>query len=411
VTPRRLLLVGLVLGGAALSASGLVLLGLLAVLADALATLWTRHGMDRLTYVRTIAQPRAVWGDTVEVDLTVRNAKALPIPWFRVDDFATEELTVADAPLVPSERPGLGILRSTWTMGPFERATRRVHVVADRRGRFELGPTRLTIADVFGRDARSVEVDERGSILVRPRSVPVEATHAWRASAGTLRSRALSVSEDPSLFAGVRPFRRGDARRRIHQRATARTGVPLSKRFDPSTPRTAVVALDLKTHGGPGWLLAYDAEVLESIVVATASVARDLLVSGAAVGIAANGWSRSLSRTAFLAPRPGLHHLSAIGDLLARLSLTSSIGFDRLLAGLPARLPSGSILVLVTAQDPASIVPTVRRLAAAGHEIRFVAVGPEARAHARRLSAAGFVAAEARLASGWRTSRVLELLS
>jgi len=411
VTPRRLLLLGLVIGGAALSAPGLVLLGLLAALADALATLWTRRGMNRLTYERTILQPRAVWGDTVEVDLTVRNAKLLPIPWFRVDDFATHDMIVADAPLIPSDRPGLGILRSTWTMGPFERATRRVHVVADRRGMFEFGPTRLSIADVFGRDARSVDVGGRESLLVRPRSVPVEAPHAWRASSGTLRSKALSVSEDPSLFAGVRPFQRGDPRRRIHQRATARTGVPLSKRFDPSTPRNAVIAIDLQTHDGPGWLLAYDEEVLESIVVATASVARDLLVSGAAVGVAANGWSRSMSRTAFLAPRPGLHQLAVIGDLLARLSQTSSTGFDRLLAGLPARLPSGSILVLVTARDPASIVPTVRRMGAAGHEIRFVAVGPEARAHAHRASSAGFVAAEARLGSGWRTSRVLELVS
>ena len=411
MTPRRLLLLGLVLGGAAASAPGLVLLGLLAALADGLATLWTRHGLDRLTYERTITRHHAVWGDTVEVGLTVRNAKALPIPWFRVDDFATEELTVADCPLIPSNRPGLAILRSTWTMGPFERATRRVHVVANRRGVFQLGPTRLSIADVFGRDARSVEREEQESLLVRPRSVPVEAPHAWRATSGTLRSRALSVTEDPSLFAGVRPYQRGDPRRRIHQRATARAGVPLSKRFDPSTPRNAIIAIDLQTHDGPAWLLAYDEEALESIVVTAASVARDLLVSGAAVGIAANGWSRSMSQTAYLAPRPGLRHLGAIGDLLARLSLTSSTGFDRLLASLPTRMPSGSILVLVTSRDPASIVPVARRLGAAGHEIRFVAVGPNAATHARRAAAAGFVAAEARLESGWRTSRVLEMVS
>ena len=169
--------------------------------------------------------------------------------------------------------------------------------------------------------------------------------------------------------------------------------------------------MDLQTHDGPEWLLAYDEEVLESIVVAAASVARDLLVSGAAVGIAANGWSRSLSRTAYLAPRPGLHHLAAVGDLLARLSQTPSTGFDRLLAGLPARLPSGSILVLVTSRDPASIVATCRRLGAGGHEIRFVAVGPGAAAARRRAAAAGFVATEGRLESGWRTSRILEMVS
>ena len=60
MTPRLVLLLALVLGGAALSAPGLVLLGILAALADVLATLWTRHGLDRLTYERTIEHPRAV---------------------------------------------------------------------------------------------------------------------------------------------------------------------------------------------------------------------------------------------------------------------------------------------------------------------------------------------------------------
>jgi len=138
---------------------------------------WTRHGLDRLTYERTITRHHAVWGDTVEVGLTARNAKALPIPWFRVDDFATEELTVADALSFRATVRALPSSGRTWTMGPFERATRRVHVVADRRGVFQLGPTRLSIADVFGRDARSVERKEEESLLVRPRSVPVEAPH------------------------------------------------------------------------------------------------------------------------------------------------------------------------------------------------------------------------------------------
>ncbi len=409
---RRLLLLALVLGGALLSSPGLILLGLLIVLADSLSTLWTRHGLDKLTYERRIDHPHAVWGDTVELALTVHNDKLLPIPWFRVDDFAADELSVPDAPLITSDRPGLAILRSTWTMAPFERATRRVHVAADRRGVFDLGPTRMSVADVFGRDAATIEHRMRESLIVRPRSAPVRAPRAWRASAGTLRSRSLSVSvsEDPSLFAGVRPYQRGDPRRRIHQRAMARTGVPLSKRFDPATARSAVIALDVQTHDGPSWLLAYDEDLLESLAVAVNSIARDLLGSGTAVGLAVNAWSRSRSRTAFLAPRAGLSHLAAISDLLARVSQTPSVGFDALLGSLPARLPSGCLVIVVTSRDPASVVRTCRRVAANGHELRVVSLGPDATAHRRRAGALGLSSSVARLEPDWRSSRVLEII-
>lgn len=409
MTSRRLLLVALVVAGALWSAPGLILLGLLAGLADGLSTLWSRHGLDRLTYERRIARPHAVWGDRVEVALTVRNAKVLPIPWFRVDDFATEELTVVDAPLVPSERPGFGILRSTWTLAPYERATRRVHVDADRRGVFELGPSRLSVADVFGRDAATRQEMARATLVVRPRSVGVRAPSAWRASAGTLRSRSLAVTEDPTLFAGVRPFQRGDPRRRIHERASARARRPLSRRYDPSTARTAVIAVDIQTHDGPSWLLAYDEELLESLIVTAASLARDLLASGASVGVAVNGWSRSTSRTAHVPPRAGLSHLATIEDLLARISQTPSIAFESLLGGLPARLPSGSRLIVLTSRDPAHVAATSRRLAAGGHELRFVTMGQRAGAHRRHATSLGFAASVARLVPDWRTSSVLEI--
>lgn len=409
MTPRRLLLGSVAIVGVAAGSPGLVLLALLAAMADGLSTLWSRHGLDRLGYERELAHTHTVVGDEVEVSLTARNAKLLPVPWFRVDDHATEELEIPDAPLVPSDRPGLGILRSTWTLAPYERATRRVHVRSGRRGVFEFGPVRRSVADVFGRDAASEESPVPGRLVVRPRSVTVRAPAGWHAASGALRSRTMALHEDPALIAGVRPFQRGDPLRRIHQRASARTGRTLSRRFDPSTPRTAILVLDIQTHDGPSWLLAYDEDLLESLVVVAASLARDLLVAGASVGLVANAWSRTPSRTAWIAPRSGLGHLTALADMLARLSQTPSIPIDAVLAGLPARLASASRVTLVTGRDPATLVGTCRRIGAAGHDVRVVAVGPHAAAHRRRATRAGLAASMARLAPDWRTSRALEL--
>jgi uncharacterized protein (DUF58 family) len=379
------------------------------MLADGLSTLWSHRGLDRTSYERRMDHERAVWGDEVPMTLTARNAKALPLPWFRVDDLVTEGLTVRDRPLIPSDLPGRSILRTTWTMRPFERATRWVHLVADRRGVFDFGPVRLSVADLFGRDAATEERATDGTLLVRPRSVPVRALGGWREPLGTRRARSAALFEDPSLFAGVRPYQQGDSPRRIHHRATARSVRPLSKRFDPSTVRTIVVALDVQTNDGPTWLLAYDEDLLESLVVSAVSLCRRFLESGAAVGLAANGWSRSLSRTAFVPPRSGLRHLTAVSDCLARLSPTASVPIGHLLATLPVRVAPGTMVVLVSSRDPVLIAPEARRLAVVGYELRLVTLGSRADEWRRRASRIGVPARIGRLDPDWRTGASLEL--
>ena len=265
-----LLLVAGVLGGA----PGLVLLGLLSLATTGLSGLWSRRGLDRLRYERHLGADRMVVGDQLELDLMVENAKLLPLAWLATDDYATDGLVVLEHPLVPSDRPGLGVLRNVWTLGPFERVVRHFRLVAARRGRYRFEMVRLTVADLFGRGVASVEQARPSTLIVRPRSVPVQGTGGQFVPLGSRRARQ-GLLEDPVLFAGVRPFQPGDPRRRIHQRASARLGRPVSRRYEPSTARHVLVALDVQTHPGPHWLLAYDDELVESLVVTAASLARD----------------------------------------------------------------------------------------------------------------------------------------
>jgi uncharacterized protein (DUF58 family) len=398
----------LVVLGVIAAAPGLVLLGVLMVATAWLSNLWSRRGLDDVRYERRLANDRAVWGDTVELAVTIENKKLLPLAWLQADDFATVEMTVADRPLIPSDRPGYGILRNVWTLAPFEQVLRRVNLEAAHRGLYRFESVRLSVADLFGRDVATREEDRPATFLVRPRTVPVRTASGQVVPLGTRRARHGLV-EDPSLFAGVRPFQAGDPRRRVHERATARLGRPVSKRFDPSTARQALVALDVQTQDGPTWLLAYDEELVESLAVAAASLARRLLADGAACGIAVNGWTYQLAWTGFVPPRAGHEQLTRITDLLGRTSSVASVPFTSLLAELPARLPSGTLVVTVSSRDPVAIVPALRHLRSGGFEIRHVALGPRATAHAAVARRLGIDASHGRLEPDWRTSDALTL--
>ncbi|MGH2401780.1 MAG: DUF58 domain-containing protein, partial [Candidatus Limnocylindria bacterium] len=236
-------LVGLamIVAGALLGAPGLLLIGGLTLLSRWLTTLWSRYGLESIGYARHIGTRRAVWGDQVPLDVEVWNRKLLPVPLLTADDHVTDTLRVAGRTLVASERPGQGALQNSWSLLWYERVIRHLVIDARRRGAFTFGPIRLTVSDLFERGTNSEERELPDELLVRPRTVPVRAPHAARAPLGNARSRS-SLFTDPSRFAGVRRYEPGDPMRRIHWRATARVGEPVSRRYEPVHERQVLIA-------------------------------------------------------------------------------------------------------------------------------------------------------------------------
>ncbi len=394
--------------GALTGQPGLVLMGVLLLLVEGLATLWSRRGLRNVTYERRFEPDRAVVGDQVAIETTVTNRKLLPLAWLRVEDHANADLAVRELPLERDAATGGGIFRTIWTLAWFEQVRRRYHVDATRRGVYQLGPAELRVADLFGRNVATEELPKRSTLLVRPRTVPVRDAQPDRAPLGLRRAR-IGPWEDPALFAGVRPFQLGDPLRRIHWRATARTAEVVSKRYEPSRSPEVVVAVDVQTHDGPFWLLSYDDETVEQLCVAAMSVARSSLLAGASVGLAVAAFSGTPQRSMWIAPRGGTAQVSAIADALARMSPYASAPFGNLLAGLPQRVRPGATIVTVAGRLPSSYLSTMQRLSRHGYALRHLALGPDAVEAVGQVRRIGVSADRATLDPGWETADVLAI--
>jgi uncharacterized protein (DUF58 family) len=398
----------LVLLGIAVAAPEIVLVGLLAVFVVGVSELWTRFGLRGLHYERTMLRDRTVFGDDIPLDLAIWNDKVLPVPWVSVDDGASKGVVVRDEELTVSPFTGWVALRSRWSVGWYERVVRHLMLAADHRGVYSLGPVRVTVADLFGQGGVTADHDDRGTYLVRPRTLPVRMASQNYVPAGDLRTRH-SLFEDPALFAGVRPYHPGDPIRRVHWRATARTGIPVSKRFDPSRLQNILVALDVQVMSGTVW--TNDEELVESLMVAASSMARHALLEGASCGLAAVALSRAISGFAMLAPRAGRDQLGSIADLLGRLSVAPSAPFEHLLVRLPQSLAVGTTIVVITARDPEPYMAALTRLDRSGYPVQVVGMGPNGHDAVSRARAFGLAAMTGSLTPDWRTSDALVLAS
>ncbi len=403
-------LIGLamILVGAAVGAPGLLLVGGLTVLSRWLTTLWSRYGLERVVFERRIGTDRAVWGDEVPLELEVWNQKLLPVPLLVADDHVTDSLRIVGRKLGPSDRPGRATLQNAWSLLWYERVVRHLAIDARRRGVFTFGPVRLTVSDLFERGTNAEERELPGELLVRPRTVPVRPTEPARSPLGATRT-ATSLFSDPSRFAGVRAYQPGDPPRRIHWRATARIGRPVSRRFEPVNERQVLIALDLQTVPGPHWLMLFDDDELEGLCVSAASLSRRFLRDGAAAGLLIGAQLAGGRRWAYLPPSSAPGQLGRIEDLLARIQPILSLPFEQLLAVVPRRLAPGGTVLVISARDPSPYLEPMRRLARSGYAVRFVATGAARGEHRLTAAAAGIDAETGSLDPSWREADALAL--
>ncbi|MGY1707075.1 DUF58 domain-containing protein [Geodermatophilus sp. SYSU D00697] len=172
----------------------------------------------------------------------------------------------------------------------------RVH--GGRRGRHRLGPLRLRLVDPFGLVLRSVAGADSAPLVVVPRVVPLgpggpSGGHGGGGS-GARRSIAVHGEDDVS----TRAYRHGDDLRKVHWRATARTGELMVRMEERPWRAQATLLLDtrarahLLVRGHAAAALAATAtpdspppDSLEWLVEAAASIGTELIARGATLRV------------------------------------------------------------------------------------------------------------------------------
>lgn len=377
---RPLYLVALVLVVASLLLQQPVLFvcALLVATLAALPEIWYRYGLLSLVIEHRLGASRAVFGDTVEVALVVENRKLLPIPWIEVDDQFPDALPVLGLHLEPSAIPERATLRNTLALWAYQRVRRRYQVVAVARGAYTFGPLDLHLSDPFGILTRDERRHITSTLLIYPLIAPIERFGlAARAPFGE-RSTPQRLLEDPLRVAGTRAYAPGDEPRRIHWKATARTGSLQSKVYEPSARHTIMIFLDLRTFKHVSF--GYTPELVELAISTAGSVAQWAVEQGYAVGLISNGTLSTADQEApsgvnnlrlRVPPSSRPEQLGLVLDGLARLYPYYGAPIEKMVASEQGSLPAGATVVYV-GNDSVLDVPAIlalRQVRARGHAV------------------------------------------
>ncbi|CAN5686085.1 DUF58 domain-containing protein [soil metagenome] len=284
--------VGRVFGAGPLEQLGVAFIALVAI-ALAVARL-SRHD---LVVDRLIEPHRCHAGQEVAVTLELVNRGKGPAPLILIEDALPCDLATRARFAVPGiEAAG--------------RRSLRYSVTPSRRGRYDVGPAKVTFVDPFGLARAESARRERSAVLVHPRVHNL----ALPRDRGRQRSLAVSALRRPVGLNGedfytLREYAEGDDLRRVHWPSTARSRKYMIRQEEAAWHTRATVLFDDRSqaHEGVG-----EASSFERMIEAAASLA-DLYQR--------SGYSYRLMG----ASHPGLPHGRRAGHLAACLDLLATL--------------------------------------------------------------------------------------
>ena len=263
---RAFLAAGIAVGGLGLSLGQreLMSLGGVLVFLPLLSALAAGRARYRVRCLRQIAPARVPAGEAATVTIQLDNVTRLPTGLLLAED--TIPYSLGTRPRFVLDRIEAGGSR---------RITYRLQ--SDRRGKYDIGPLNVRVADAFGLVRLGRHVALPGTLVVTPVITPLPWTAfggTWLKADGSRASTAAAAGEDDVV---PRAYREGDELRRVHWRSTARYGELMVRREEQRWRNRAVLFLDTRAgaHGGRG-----PSSSFEYAVSAAASIGMHLAREG-----------------------------------------------------------------------------------------------------------------------------------
>ncbi len=357
-----LMFFGLVLQNVFLSAVAVALL-----VVAATSWLWNALSLCGLHYERHLSEIRAFRGETINLALTVRNQKLLPLTWLSIVDRFPAELPVNASKVMVNATTNLGEFHSFWMPGALQRLQRSFQIECSERGFYTFGPAVVSTGDGFGLFSRRATLLERQRLIVYPHLYRAVDLQLPRKNPFGAQGARGHLFDDPLRTVGIRAWQPADSMHHVHWKATARQQQLLSRAFEPSAEAQVLIFLNVATlvrhwHG-------YIPELLERTVSVAGSLAALTAEQRLPVGLIANGALPNSDQPIRLLPGRSPDQLMHILELLAAVTNFATGPIEDILLHEAPRTPWGATLVVVTALAHEALLTALLDLAGAGRRV------------------------------------------
>ncbi|MCA9898028.1 MAG: DUF58 domain-containing protein [Anaerolineales bacterium] len=339
---------------------------------------WAWVNINYVHISRVTRTRRAQVGRPLEERFTVRNTSRIPKLWLEVRDFSSLPNHFSSHVV-----NGLGSQASyVW----------RTTTICRQRGRYQLGPIRLTTSDPFGLFPMQRDLVPTTNVVIYPLTFEI---HQFALPLGVLpggdalRRRTHYVTTNAS---GVRDYAPGDSFSRIHWRSTARRDRLIVKEFELDPLADIWIVPDMAVFGHvaprqdlyeskpkwgelPEWMRPQEFKLPETTeeytVTVAASLAQYFLRNDRAVGMLGYGQTNEIVQ-----PDRGERQMNRILETLSVLRAEGEIPISDMLHAESHLFPRGTTVIVVTPTTQDEWPSAARQLARRGLRVVTVLINP-----------------------------------
>jgi uncharacterized protein (DUF58 family) len=254
-------------------------------------------------------------GDSATLVETMTNDKILPLPVIKLS-FKVDRSIVIDEDRNATVTDRTNVVEY-FGLGGHEAVTRRQPVRASQRGYYLIEEAGIALPDFFSEGVRYMNTAQAASLLVCPRMLEeAEVVDISRQIIGEVVSRNR-LYQDVFSFRGIREYTREDPLSAVNWKASARTGEYMVNIRDYTCGQHIRFLLDVEPPS-----IRYSEELLEQGLRLAYTLAGRCIQAQIPVSIASNGRDVITGKEVSTSSGSSERHLGAIGEALARVSLS-----------------------------------------------------------------------------------------
>jgi len=349
------------LAGLLLNLRWLVVFSVAVMVVILVGALWANRSLKGLTLAHRWRYRRGFPGENLDFAVEVHNRKLLPLTWISLSEiFPTAVTPPSEEMLAPSHVQDTVLFTHLFSLRGHEKMRRDFSLLLRKRGEYAIGPSTLSTGDPFGLYERTRDLPLNEYVTVFPEVLPFDDLGLPADDPFGDRRANRRLYDDPTQSVGIRDYRPDDDIRHIHWNATARTGQPQVKVYQPVSARVLVTCLNVHTTAQP-WLGIYP-ELLEQVIKVSATIVYHASEMGYSVGLLSNGALAHADHPFQIMPGRSPDQLSRLLQTLACVTPYGTARFEDFLVRSLPRLPFGATLVLVSAMVTPSLAETLVRL-------------------------------------------------
>lgn len=375
--PGLAAMLAVIAAGGWLGYPGVVLLASLVAAAGLVARAWAALSLVAVRYSAAVSATRVFPGETVTFQVSIDNAKPLPLSWIEARVNLSARIAPDDPLVEVTEQEGVSRIALSTALGAYRRVSLRRDLDCRKRGYYRIGPAQLLSSDVFGLFLSRRKMAATEPLIVFPGLFAMTDLGLPALQPLGNRKDPRRLFEDPGRPMALRPYTPDTPFKSVAWKGSARTGTLMAKQNETTVSLDTALFLAVDTFlpepprqepGKPpptakekeAAMRLVDEDAFEWAISALASLASHDLDHRRPVGVYANGALTEAVGPLIVPPSRTPGQQSVILEQLARLEAKPTRDFATFLDQTISHSAGRSTLAVIGARFSEDVLERLR---------------------------------------------------